>query len=81
MISVHFINGNPSNQERESIKENWLKNLNEFRQEFEDKASSLTFNLTANPESDQYAEFGFINDMERADFIQRFRTVYPPKET
>jgi len=80
MVDYYFINANPSIQERELIKEKWLSNLKEFRKEFEEKAASVTFNLTADPNTSLYAEFTFKNNIEeRMDFISRFQMVYPPK--
>jgi len=80
MIDYYFTHGNPSIHERELIKEKWLSNLKEFRKEFEEKAASVTFDLTANPDTSLYAQFTFKDNMaERMDFIRRFQLVYPPK--
>lgn len=82
MIDFNFINGNITHQEKEVIKETFLSNLKEFRQEFEQKATGVTINLKADPAIPQFAEFSFGNNVdELVDFISRFQKSYPKNDS
>jgi hypothetical protein len=81
MVTFNFIGGDSTFQERELMKETFLTNIKEFREEFESKEPFVTIDLRKSPTSSTWAEFTFGNDVDGLiDFIRRFQLAYPPKD-
>ena len=82
MVDFNFINGNISPQEQEYIKEKFLTNLAEFREEFEGNNPVITIDLSADRNSSKFAQFNFEDKGfdKLTDFVRRFQLAYPAKK-